>query len=312
MSARPAARFAYIPRCMDEATRALFALPVAAFTAARNELATAVKKQGDAARSKEIKALARPSVSAWATNQLYRAHEGAFAELLGAGEELRAAAAASLRGEGADALRAAQKRQTELVHALRVHAEALLAADGHGANPATLERIGRTLVAISSRGSFAPFEPGCLSADVDPPGFDELATIVATAPQRPVAAPSTPSTPSTSTQTVAASAPEPSPEERAAAEAKARAVLEATLREKEAWSALAAARQQAETVVRALAEARENHRAARVRAEEAAAAARAAAEAEAEVTARAAALVKTVEEAERAHAAAKAALTEIA
>lgn len=301
---------------MDDSTRALFALPVAAFTAARNELAAAVKKEGDASRSKEIKALAKPSVSAWATNQLYRAHEQAFTELLAAGEELRAAAAASLRGEGADALRAAQKRQTELVHALRIHAEGLLAADGHGANPATLERIGRTLVAISSRGSFAPFEAGCLSADVDPPGFDELATIVATAPQRPVTGPSAPSTPSTpstaSTQAVAAPVPEPSPEERAAAEAKARAVLEATLREKEAWSTLAAARQQAETVVRALAEARENHRAARVRAEEAAAAARAAAEAEAEITARAAALVKTVEEAERAHAAAKAALTEVA
>lgn len=163
---------------MDPRVFELFSLALSEFTAARNALAAVVKKEGDAARSKQIKAFARPTASAWAVNQLFRSHGNALNALLTVGAELRAAAAASLQGEGAAELRAAQRLQTERVAALRSEGARLLEASAQPPTTTTLDRLSRSLQAISSRGSFAPHEAGCLCADVDPPSFEELATMV--------------------------------------------------------------------------------------------------------------------------------------
>lgn len=164
---------------MDDRFAALFELPLAEFTAARNALAATVKKEGDAARSKEIKALARPSLSAWVVNKLFRSSGDAFNDLLDAGEKLRGAASSSA---GADELRAAQKRQAECVAVLRATGERWLKESGQAATPSTMDRVARSLQAISSRGSFAPYQAGCLCADVEPPSFDELAAVVGELP----------------------------------------------------------------------------------------------------------------------------------
>ena len=50
----------------------LFALPPAEFIAARDALAKRLKADGDATRAAEVKALRRPSVAAWAVNQVAR------------------------------------------------------------------------------------------------------------------------------------------------------------------------------------------------------------------------------------------------
>ena len=49
----------------------LFKLPLAEFIGARNELATRLKKSGQANDANLVKTLAKPSVSAWTVNQLY-------------------------------------------------------------------------------------------------------------------------------------------------------------------------------------------------------------------------------------------------
>jgi hypothetical protein len=50
---------------------ALFKLPLDEFTSARNALAAQLKKVGKQAEAIEVKALVKPSVSAWVVNQLY-------------------------------------------------------------------------------------------------------------------------------------------------------------------------------------------------------------------------------------------------
>ena len=56
---------------MDEIDQ-LFALPLDEFTAARNELARRLKQDGDAEAAEGVRGLAKPTVAAWAVNQLAR------------------------------------------------------------------------------------------------------------------------------------------------------------------------------------------------------------------------------------------------
>src|SRR5262249_40092735 len=55
---------------------------------------------------------------------------------------------------------------------LRKRAAAMLEEAGHAATATTLQRVTGTLSAIAASGSFDPDEPGTLSADREPPGFD--------------------------------------------------------------------------------------------------------------------------------------------
>lgn len=71
---------------------ALYRLPLTEFTPARNALAKLRKTRGDAAGAEEVKALAKPSVSAWAVNQLWWRDRALFDELLAAGDAVRRAA----------------------------------------------------------------------------------------------------------------------------------------------------------------------------------------------------------------------------
>src|ERR1044071_8334451 len=72
---------------------ALFKLPLSEFTGARNELATKLKKAGQADDANIIKTLPKPPVSPWAVNQLYWNHREAFDRLLETGQQFRNAQA---------------------------------------------------------------------------------------------------------------------------------------------------------------------------------------------------------------------------
>ncbi|MCC7125349.1 MAG: hypothetical protein IT178_10910, partial [Acidobacteria bacterium] len=58
-------------RDVEAAIDALYQGPLDGFTAARNALAAALKKSGDKAGAERVKALAKPSVTAWAVNQAW-------------------------------------------------------------------------------------------------------------------------------------------------------------------------------------------------------------------------------------------------
>ena len=159
---------------------ALFQLPLIEFTAARNALASRLKKAGRAGEAEQVKGLAKPSVSAWVVNQLYWRHRDAFDTLMAAGERFRAAQAAQFAGKSADVRAPLEARRTALAHLARLAAATLRDA-GHTASPETMRRITTTLEALSVYGGLADAPPsGRLTDDVDPPGFETLASLVPT------------------------------------------------------------------------------------------------------------------------------------
>jgi DNA repair exonuclease SbcCD ATPase subunit len=157
---------------------ALFELPLSEFTAARNALAARLKKAGNAAEANRVKSLAKPSVAAWAVNQLFWKHRIAFDRLLDAGERFRNAQTAQLAGKSAD-LRAPLEARRVALSELSTHAARILAEGGNAATPDTMRRVTTTLEALSTYAGIPDTPvPGRLMDDVQPPGFEALAALV--------------------------------------------------------------------------------------------------------------------------------------
>ena len=165
----------------DDEVDALYKLPIAEFTAARNTLATRLKQGGRRNEAELVKALVKPSSSAWAVNQLYWNHRDAFDRLIATGERFREA---QNRGSRA-------RRQT-------------CASSARCASQGALERfrIGKCVAARCwsqpDAGYYASRHhdsrsnvcvrtipdgprPGRLAHDVDLPGFDSLASLIPSA-----------------------------------------------------------------------------------------------------------------------------------
>src|SRR5436309_5904221 len=113
----------------DEVDR-LFELPPEEFRAARDELAKRIAGEGRAEESRTIKALRRPTVPAWAVNQLVRRHPEKLDELLEAGAALRRAQRKVLSGIRSAEFREASERRRRLVTGLVRMAEEILRESG--------------------------------------------------------------------------------------------------------------------------------------------------------------------------------------
>src|SRR2546422_11189337 len=85
---------------IDDDVDALFQLPLAEFTVARNALSARLKKGRYREEAERVKGLSKPPVSAWAVNQLYWKHQDAFKKLITIGERIRAAHASPAAGKG--------------------------------------------------------------------------------------------------------------------------------------------------------------------------------------------------------------------
>ena len=157
---------------------ALFRLALTEFTAARNALATRLKKAGDSGDAERIRSIAKPSVAAWAVNQLFWKHRIAFDRLLDAGERFRKAQTAQLAGKAAD-LRAPLEARRAALSDLSTDAATILADGGSAATPDTMRRVTTTLEALSTYAGIPDTPlPGRLTDDVQPPGFEALAALV--------------------------------------------------------------------------------------------------------------------------------------
>ena len=76
---------------LDGDVDALFRLPVPEFVGARKTLSARLKKDGRAADADRVKLLPKPSISAWAVNQLYWQHREAFDRLIATGQRFHKA-----------------------------------------------------------------------------------------------------------------------------------------------------------------------------------------------------------------------------
>jgi len=145
----------------------LFKLPLSEFIGARNALAARLKQSGRANDANLVKTLAKPSVSAWTVNQLYWNHRAAFDKLLAAGQRLR--------GKVADVRGALDARREALLH-LADLATSLLRDAGHNPTQDMIRRVTTTLEALSALSDGRTL--GRLTQDVDPPGFESLASFI--------------------------------------------------------------------------------------------------------------------------------------
>src|SRR5438552_6196542 len=155
----------------------LFALPLDELTGARNELARRLKEDGNAEAAEQVRTLTKPSVAAWAVNQLARRAAEDVRTLLNVGARLRNAQERSLQGErAAGELRAAQSEEREVVRKLTQRAGELLRDAGRPATGATLDRVSSTLrsAALAEPGRTL-LRDGRLTGDVEVSGFDAFA-----------------------------------------------------------------------------------------------------------------------------------------
>src|SRR5262245_38613450 len=159
----------------EDEVDALFQLPAAEFTSARNALAAQLKQSGRAGEATLVKTLTRPSISAWAVNQLYWNHRAAFEQLIATGQRIRQAQKSRI-ADMRESLEARRESLSELTDL----ATALLQEAGHNPSLDTARRITTTLEALSAFASLADGPtPGRLTQDVDPPGFESLASLMA-------------------------------------------------------------------------------------------------------------------------------------
>ena len=163
---------------LDDEIDALFRLPLAEFTGARNTLAARLKKDGRRNDADRIKLLAKPSISAWAVNQLYWDHRDAFNRLMAAGKRFRPVNKLRVAAKPADMRDSLDARRAALVDLAELAAQVLSEA-GHNPSPDTIRRVTTTLEALSASAlvSDGP-TPGRLTQDLDPPSFESLALLM--------------------------------------------------------------------------------------------------------------------------------------
>jgi hypothetical protein len=104
----------------------LYTLDPSEFTAARDRLAAELKKAGERDGAAEVKALRRPTVTAWALNQLARRHGDEVRLLLAASAEVARAQVEVSAGGETSAFRRLTKERRELVHRLAAAGTAVL------------------------------------------------------------------------------------------------------------------------------------------------------------------------------------------
>jgi hypothetical protein len=132
------------------AISALYAEPPDGFIAARNELSARLKADGDAEGAKEVAALRKPSVAAWAVNTIARDRALDMDALIRLGKSLFEAQQHVSAEGGVDRLRDVGAERRRLVDRLVREAANALEGAGMSAARATLDKVANTLMAIAT------------------------------------------------------------------------------------------------------------------------------------------------------------------
>ena len=127
----------------------LYALPLDEFTAERDELAKRLRKEGDAEAADAVKALKKPSIAAWAVNQVQRDRPDEVRELIDVTGELHRVYKKLSSAGARERLEEAAEMQRMLIRSLVRCASQLLEAGGHAANDATLQKVADTFRAAA-------------------------------------------------------------------------------------------------------------------------------------------------------------------
>jgi len=141
------------------------------FTAVRNALAARLRQDKRKDDADEVKALPKPTPSAWAVNVLFERQAHKMSALIAAGKRAREA----VSGHGAESPREAIRLARGLVDELRGDAVQILAERGRPPSRDLVERTAANLQAIAfSPAASEEVSRGWLDHDLDPPGFEVL------------------------------------------------------------------------------------------------------------------------------------------
>lgn len=161
----------------------LFRSPLDGFVDARNALAAALRKAGRRDDADRVKATAKPSVTAWAVNQVWWTDRRAFEDMLDAGTRLRDAQRASLQGEAGQMRDAVETRQAAIGTVVDLAVRAMGGSDRVG--PPMRQRLGATCDALSTGDVPPGTRLGRLTEDLQPAGFGALSGMLALAASAP-------------------------------------------------------------------------------------------------------------------------------
>jgi hypothetical protein len=168
---------------IDSRIEELYQLPLDEFTGARNALA---KSSGDAS----VKKLEKPTLAAWAVNQLYWRQRKIYDDLIKTSGQVRAAHQQMLAGKSAD-VRAPEVFHNEALRKSKEAIRALLEAAGHSPSDGVMTPITETLDALPTMDP-----PGRLTKPLRRTGFEALQGVtIAARPSKPVEKKAEPSRP---------------------------------------------------------------------------------------------------------------------
>jgi hypothetical protein len=168
------------PDPVDQAAAELYALPPEEFVKARNARARELKAEGKRDEADAVAKLRKPTLAAWAVNQLARERELDVRRLLKAGERLQ--------GGDSDEADFAEARQEEtaLLRRLRSGARELLEAAGHKPSDSILETVTSMLrsAAVDEEGRKRLAE-GRVTQELEPGGFELFSALLESARPAP-------------------------------------------------------------------------------------------------------------------------------
>ncbi len=151
---------------LDDEAAALYGLPVEEFTAARDARVKELREERELAKA--VKALRKPTVAAWAVNQLVRQREDLVRQVLSIGDSLREAQESA----SGDALRELSKQRRQVVAAVVTTARELAEDEGVRLTDQVAEQVGATLqAALADPDAAAAVLGGCLSQPLEPGGL---------------------------------------------------------------------------------------------------------------------------------------------
>ena len=156
---------------LDDRIDDLYRGPLESFTPSRNALVKTLRG-ADASR---VRKLAKPTVVAWAANQLYWRARPIYERLMKSGDRLRKEQIAALQGKPADLRIATDAHRRAIADAVQ-EAERTAKEEGSpltAANSAALMRTFETL----SLSPTPPDAPGRLTQPLQPAGFEALAGV---------------------------------------------------------------------------------------------------------------------------------------
>ena len=155
------------PRELDD----LFRLRPEEFTAARNALAKRLKSEGERERAAEVQVLRKPTVTAWALNQVAREQPEVVDRVIHAGEGLRSAMEKAIGGDRSN-FQSAQSEERHSIQEAVDAASTVMEAAGVQVTETSRQRMTDTLRAATVDASVEDLlRRGVLVADTSAPGF---------------------------------------------------------------------------------------------------------------------------------------------